>query len=1302
MLQYNSSTPPDPSIPDILIDSHDRISSSELADLLQPPEPYQFSLIDTKETSSTLLAIRQAEKYLDLKLDAHTVVHAQSARKHPAHLENGEIDYASPGNPKPKFTGKNPSYFDDAGQPQLCSIHKPFSKDELFNLLKDSRYGIGYSVPSHIKNIATIDIDSKNYVSQSECNRCFEKLKNQYYGFFALHVERTRSGGYHILVMLHPDDVATKFTHFICEGFELAEGATRHGELIRSFVVCAPTEGYTIIQDGTAAPIPPLAELGIISTSENGKASEKYQEPKNIAEGAIAVRASLKPTKISESYKDFVKKSGRPILISPLLCKTVKDLIPAPYISKKNGKGEDRSDRLTTILNETQGWVNFLISEGIPFEDDTDLILKKLCERLDNFSEKRFEQNRAEIQTDFTLVPRILYIEGGLELAWKKVSNSLKTNEELAIEWHRDKRASAKEYTPSEGCTFDKYRVSVDILIWAVSQGYDVIGIKSSMGTGKTEIIIKFLETWDKGVILLGSRNALLLQTCKRIIDAELKFNIYHLYQDDASDRTSDMDSWIAHCVDSLHKYEHPSQFDGKLLILDEATSFMVHLLLSPTVGKGKYVKFENALKKKGRAFYLEMFKELVKRAAHIILLDGNLNNDVVTWIENIRNGNGKECKTIKYLNEFKPASMNCNFIATFDGDSNKPYDDSPVTEHLYSLASTLHIYGGQKALAVIADDKGHLNRLAKVLTEKYGLRCFVADADSMKEDWAKKTIENINDSVKNREYDIYLFSPTVAEGLDVSEKLEVGETSVFLQGFAYFRGLISTDTQMQFLRRIRELKTWNIHCVEATRLHNNEKIDDQIEAWIYEVTNTLNQDNQAGILNACLKEIDLAVDSEDYYYAKKILNNRIHERYNSAKCLKGDLLEAGHNVLEIELQCSESITDELMLMRDEDRAAESKKIFESQEITDEEAKELSNNIGRSKEQQHELDRFKFKENFCGGNADSEIFNESSIYEVRFGKGWEMKKKVERFLTLQYMDSQRKNTGSTAVNKITASAIINKTSVIAKATLVQSLLGLRGCRISAGFCPWLNPIGQAETIALDELRVLDLLDGQAHNKGTRVMARILARLKEDNYIAKILGFNQADSNPVSQLHIMLKNKLGFEHESHKFQKAGKRETYHVYSSFVDAVEDDKTAFTLKNIYINTKEAMAKKLESTSGTSDREFDSNALIINGVPHHYEWASPTNCEKIDNAYNAALQATGDERTKKLSEVITKVKQLWRTLKPVQVIVASEKSVRVTEVVTVEHVSYEQFSSEWKSETGHDCDRATYEFCKDDDEEK
>ena len=278
---------------------------------------------------------------IDRKLPPLPVAPAFPASEYPAKDKAGKNKTDKEGNPIAAFTGKNPSYLDRSGKPQLLN-HRTYQKrvpspNEAKDWFHDDRTGIG--TLGGISDIYWIDFDLKQFRSQEDCDRAFRDTVAKI-ASTDLWQAQTQSGGYRIAVRL---TVAPDFTNFA-----LSAGGDHVGEVLGSgrFTVLPPTVGaagrYTLISDGEPIAVESLESIGIFPTSARNAATVTVSVPRRTiaTPGAIPL--------------DFLGNDrSREIL------------------SGSDLKG-DRSEALTTAIREWFGWARWAAINGISVRDSAE------------------------------------------------------------------------------------------------------------------------------------------------------------------------------------------------------------------------------------------------------------------------------------------------------------------------------------------------------------------------------------------------------------------------------------------------------------------------------------------------------------------------------------------------------------------------------------------------------------------------------------------------------------------------------------------------------------------------------------------------------------------------------------------------------------------------------------------------------------------------------------------------------------------------------------------------------------------
>ena len=491
-----------------------------------------------------------------------------------------------------------------------------------------------------------------------------------------------------------------------------------------------------------------------------------------------------------------------------------------------------------------------------------------------------------------------------------------------------------RTYTPT--ATTEQHYVSVDMAeLWAS----DIHALKSGMGTGKTQELSRILNELDGGAIALGSRNSLLLQSCERWGD------FYHLHQDSAHHLTADPYSRIACCLDSLVHF-HPQHFDGKVLILDEVLSIVKHGLTSSTL-KGK------------RSECLSRFAEAIRRAAVVIAWDGNNADIAINYLVALR---GPDAKVIKQLNKFKGDRLQVELVQSVNADGEPLLRDrSPVEKKLIeTLATARHLPEGMaRAAVVISDSQIQCQALDDKLSEA-GYRTLRVDSKTLSDEAVGTFLQAPDAYLEANPVDALIMSPTAESGIDISIQ------NYFAHGYAFFCGVIDTDTQMQFLRRVRDCLNWSVWCQEYTILKEWEgtkspfasRLQAQLLDYLQmDAAASLVGDERAEKLQDFCKQILKQADDPHTQATLTFMAARNFERSHTRECLEYALTEANHQVHRIDLYKDQEVEEAMKETRDAIKEADTRAIFHSRTISLTEALSIKASFSASLKDRYAAER---------------------------------------------------------------------------------------------------------------------------------------------------------------------------------------------------------------------------------------------------------------------------------------------------------------------------------------------------------
>ncbi len=291
--------------------------------------------------------------------------------------------------PIPLFTGKNPSFLDANSIPHLIN-HQSYQKKqptskELKRWFKHPDNGIGTLGSDRVK---WIDLDSKQFPSQTECDRAFNQLLEQRPELKLTLLEKTQSGGYRIGVKVRKP---TQFTNFC-----LSPGGRHVGECLGTgrFTVLSPTAGLS------------------------GKHYQSLHFPDKLVE--IEEIDFLHPTKSKKGNAKVSQPPRQP------QTEWIPGAIPLELLghddSRKVLNGEDikgdRSNSLTTAISEWAGWYNWCHENRVTVSGTVENLAHYAGERLGIDSDRI---NRILATVDLEQCHPAAHYRGGDESCWRKV-----------------------------------------------------------------------------------------------------------------------------------------------------------------------------------------------------------------------------------------------------------------------------------------------------------------------------------------------------------------------------------------------------------------------------------------------------------------------------------------------------------------------------------------------------------------------------------------------------------------------------------------------------------------------------------------------------------------------------------------------------------------------------------------------------------------------------------------------------------------------------------------------------------------
>ena len=490
---------------------------------------------------------------------------------------------------------------------------------------------------------------------------------------------------------------------------------------------------------------------------------------------------------------------------------------------------------------------------------------------------------------------------------------------------------------------------------WAIPEPDTHLGVNSGLGTGKSFWLIEeLLKAYpDKGFIAIGYRNSTLLQFCAKANQAGHCF--YHIQKDLVGQKEkiliSDPQSKIAGCVDSLIHFQ-PSDFDGKILLLDEIESNVSHLLRSQTS-----VSFH-------RERIKELFTEALSRAALVISLDGHLRDQTLNYLQSLQK---KPKQLVKIQNLYQGNRGQLEFYL---GSETQNEDNlKKINKRDYSAIFEA-ITSNPNRIVVASDSQKQLEAIDKLLTQQ-GKKTLRLDSTTSNSKWAREFLTSPESYLKKHKIECLLYSPSAEAGLSIDVK-NIDTESYFTDLYFLFVGVLSTNAQLQMLGRVRDPEAKK-HVWCAQRGLNDSRVAETVSEGLKEqIIANLIED-----AHLCLQDVD--PEQRALELAKKLIQIsdnphsqqeihlaaiRNHESQNLRECLLEGIKESGY---EVTLTIGQKVDDQkLKQTKEEIINQKSQQICHAEVLTASQASEKARNFAQTLEDKYQVTRHRLVERLPG------------------------------------------------------------------------------------------------------------------------------------------------------------------------------------------------------------------------------------------------------------------------------------------------------------------------------------------------
>jgi hypothetical protein len=348
-----------------------------------------------------------------------------------------------------------------------------------------------------------------------------------------------------------------------------------------------------------------------------------------------------------------------------------------------------------------------------------------------------------------------------------------------------------------------------------------LVGIKSALGTGKTEVL-KALGAWarerDLELIFIGYRNNLLRQTCDRIPD------LYHVGDEDKVFLNSDYHKAICHHSAGLID---PAQMENKIVILDECVSDLSDMLTSKlTAGRRK----DGMDSRQVRLAHIE---QLVKNCYGVVALDAYLSDTELDFLRKLRSSSERVSRS---WNE--PKQRQFDFVHKLENTYRNQMNVRMVNQKSTLTRAILDDALAGANLLITATTQKHCENLEKSL-----IRIGIPEANICRIDGTTDRDDTVGLFFRNpkaylEEYrpQIVILSPTAESGISIDL------AGYFTTHYHFHLGNLGILSGLQFLGRYRDFSAPRvIYCEQQGRINDGNSssftkwVKDEFDRQVHE-----------------------------------------------------------------------------------------------------------------------------------------------------------------------------------------------------------------------------------------------------------------------------------------------------------------------------------------------------------------------------------------------------------------------------------------------------------------------------------
>jgi hypothetical protein len=294
--------------------------------------------------------------------------------------------------------------------------------------------------------------------------------------------------------------------------------------------------------------------------------------------------------------------------------------------------------------------------------------------------------------------------------------------------------------------------------------------IKSPKGSGKTELLSNVLKEVRGKVLLVGHRQALIRNLCRR-----LDLNCY-LDEEPGENRITRQQRYGV-CLDSISKIDPAAKYD--YLIIDESEQVLSHFLSQTMADKRKQA--------------MAVLRRLTENAKHVVALDADLGWTSFRFFSSCKKADAPHNGTTVYINEFV-----------------EPRGTLRMVKSKKQLTGELHrALAANERCFVTANSKSFVDKVHTALVKEFGPDgIYKVTSENSKSEEVQTLINDIQTAARGCR--AIVTSPSLSTGIDIS--FENGE-QVFDHVFGMFESNVLTHFECdQQLSRVRHPKNTTVY----------------------------------------------------------------------------------------------------------------------------------------------------------------------------------------------------------------------------------------------------------------------------------------------------------------------------------------------------------------------------------------------------------------------------------------------------------------------------------------------------------